>query len=116
MSLIVETGAVVPGAESYISEADSIAYHTSRGNDTWMTISQIQREQALRRATDYMAQVYRRRWAGFRATATQALDWPRSFVYLEPFVRGATGSYPYLVADNVVPEEVKRACAELALR
>jgi len=116
MSLIVETGAVVAGAESYISVADATAYHAARGNSPWATLTTPQMEEALRRATDYMVQFYRHRWKGYRKDGGQALDWPRTNVYLEPFVQGGVGSYPYLVADNVVPEEVRKACAELALR
>jgi hypothetical protein len=73
-------------------------------------------EQALRRATDYMVGEYRRRWTGYRHDVTQVLDWPRDFVYLEPFILGAVGSYPYLVSNAIVPTEVKNACAELALK
>lgn len=117
MTLIVETGAVVAGAESYISVADATAYHAARGVTAWAALaSDTVREQVLRRATDYMLQTYRGRWKGYRKDAAQTLDWPRTFVYLEPFVHGAVGVYPYLVADDAVPEEVKRACAELALR
>jgi hypothetical protein len=117
MSLIVETGAIVAGAESYISVADASTYHGNRGNAAWGALaSDALREQALRKATDYMTQIYRARWKGYRKDGTQVLDWPRSFVYLEPFVHGIVGTYPYLVADTIVPEEAKRACAELALR
>jgi len=116
MALIVEDGTVVVGAESYISEADSLTYHAARGNSPWPTITQAQREEALRRATDYMNQMYRSRWKGYRKTAVQTLDWPRTYVHLEPFTHGAVGAYPFLVADNIVPVEVKNACAEFAIR
>lgn len=116
MSLFVETGAVVAGAESYISVADATAYHVARGNSPWSLLTEPQAEEALRRATDYMTQMYRSRWVGFRKAAGQALDWPRSSVYLEPFAIGGVGSQPFLFADDSVPEEVRRACAELALR
>jgi hypothetical protein len=116
MSLIVETGAVVAGAESYASVSDASAYHLARGNSTWGVLTTAQMEEALRRATDYMLQTYRALWKGYRKDASQSLDWPRSFVYLEPFVVGGVGEYPYLVADTVVPDEVERACIELAIR
>ena len=116
MSLIVETGAIVAGAESYISVTDASAYHLARGNNTWATISTAQMEEALRRGTDYMVQVYRLRWKGVRMLSTQALDWPRAYVYLEPVITGANLEFPNLVADDIVPAEVARACAELALK
>jgi hypothetical protein len=43
-------------------------------------------------------------------TETQALDWPRQMV---PRKDSALSNY---YANNVVPQEVKNACAELALR
>lgn len=116
MSLITEDGSVVANAESYVSVANADTYHANRGNDTWGGLTVAEKEEALRRATDYMLQQYRADWKGFRKDGTQKLDWPRSFVYLEPFVHGIVGTYPYLVPDTIVPDEVKNACAELAWR
>lgn len=116
MTLLVETGAVVAGAESYVSATDASAYHTARGNSTWSLLTTPQMEEALRRATDYMIQMFRSSWKGYRKSSLQTLDWPRTFVYLEPFVHGIVGTYPFLVSDTIVPVEVKNACAELALR
>jgi hypothetical protein len=114
MALVVETGAGLATAESYISEADADTYHEKRGNTAWDSVTD--KEANLRKATDYMLQNYRESWKGVRMTGTQALDWPRGFVYITPFLHGALGNYPYLVADNIVPVEVKNACAELALK
>src|SRR4030067_1989132 len=114
MSLTTETGNGSSTAESYISETDADTYHENRGNTAWAAISD--KEALLRRATDFMLQMFSQRWKGYRKTATQSLDWARSFVYTEPFVHGAVGAYPYLVSDTIVPTEVKNACAELALK
>lgn len=117
MALVVETGAGLSTAESYISVTDASTYHTNRGNAAWAALaSDTVREQCLRKATDYMLQNYRELWKGIRMTATQALDWPRAYVYTTPYLNGAVGEYPYLVADDIVPTEVARACAELALK
>lgn len=116
MSLIVEDGSVVTGAESYCTVAFATQYHSDRGHASWALLTNAVMEQCLRKATDYAIQVYRQRWKGYRKTATQALDWPRSFCWLEPFTHGAVGTYPYLVADTVVPTEIMNACASLALR
>lgn len=117
MALVVESGTGSTTAESYISVADASTYHSNRGNTAWAALAtDAIREQCLRKATDFMEQAYRKRWSGYRNTATQVLSWPRSYVYLEPFVSGAVGAYPYLVADNIVPTEVKNACAILALK
>lgn len=116
MALIVETGAVVAGAESYISVTDADTHHSNFGNTAWAALTTTAKEQYLRRATQHMLQMYRPRWKGYRKDASQVLDWPRSFVYLEPFVHGAVGSWPFLVSDTIVPNEVKTACADLALK
>lgn len=117
MALVVETGSGSATAESYISVTDATTYHSDRGNAAWAALaSDTVREQLLRKATEYMLQVYRQAWKGVRMTSTQALDWPRGYVYLEPVITGANQEFPNLVADNIVPTEVKRACAELALK
>lgn len=116
MSLNVEDGTIVAGAESYCSVAAATTYHGNRGNADWAALTVAQQEQALRKATDYMMQTYRGRWKGYRKDGTQLLDWPRTYVYLEEFVHGAVGTFPFLVADNIVPTEVVNACAELALK
>jgi len=126
MALTVEDGSIVAGAESYASVATATAYHAARGNVEWAALaSDTVREQCLRKATDYMTQAYRWRWAGFRKTPTQSLDWPREAVYLAAEslnveAMSVWGAYPpglpYLVSNSVVPIEVRNGCAELALR
>jgi len=117
MALITEDGTGLVGAESYVSEAYSLTYHAAIGISTWATITQAQREQALRRATDYMEQAYRLRWAGYRRTDTQALAWPRSYVPRPDTAANAYyGSGVGYYAHDSVPAEVQKACASLALR
>ena len=107
MTLIVEDGSGKSDSESYISVADASNYHTVRGNTAWAALAtDALREAALRRATDYMRQAYRSRWQGYKVNEDQALDWPRYDVEVEG----------YAVDSDIVPTEVKNACAELALR
>jgi hypothetical protein len=107
MSIVVETGTGASNSETYISVADASTYHTARGNAAWAALaSDTVREQALRKATGYMVATYRNRWQGTRKVEDQALCWPRYSVVVEG----------YLVDDDIVPEIVKRACAELALK
>lgn len=105
MALIVEDGSIVAGAESYISVSDADAYHAARGNAAW-TGTDAAKEALLRKATDYMLQVYGLRWKGDRVSATQALDWPREGVEV----------FGFDIDPDVVPDAVANACAELALR
>lgn len=107
MALTVETGAGLVDADSYISLSDASARHSALGNAAWAAMaSDTVREQALRRATTYMVQTYRQRWQGVRATADQALDWPRWGVEADGYYVGA----------DIVPTDVANACADLALR
>lgn len=121
MALTVEDGTVVANADSYITLAAADAYHAARGITLWATMSEAEREQALRRATDYMVQAYRLRWRGSRVSATQALDWPRNWVERDDYAyvtqNGAQviGGFLYY-PSNEVPTEVQNACAELAYR
>ena len=111
MSLIVEDGTAKVDSESYISVADADTYHSNLGNASWATLTTTVKEQLLRKATNYMVQTYRMRWAGVRKTDDQALDWPR---YLVPRL-DTEAVYAYYDSDSV-PGEVKVACAELALK
>lgn len=122
MALIVEDGTGLAGAESYISVADADTYHTARGNETtWTDLDVTVKEQLLRKATEYMVQEYRLRWKGVRATAVQALDWPRGLVERPDYAYAGMNGYTTISGDfyfpsDDVPVEVERACAELALR
>jgi hypothetical protein len=107
MSLVVEDGTGLSTAESYISVTNADTRHTNRGNDTWAALTTGQKEEALRRATDYMEQAYRDRWRGYRQVTTQALSWPRNSVVVDEFV--------YIHTD-IVPADVANACADLALK
>jgi len=110
MSLVVETGLGLSNAESYASVADSVAYHSGIGDNTWSGITATEQEQALRRATVYLVGKYRMRWAGSRMTTSQALDWPRSSV---PVVDTPHRSY---YPNDSVPREVVAACCAMARR
>lgn len=102
MALIV---APATGAESYISVANADAYHVARGNAAWALLSPEAKEQALRKATDYMGR-YSGRWKGERLNAGQVLDWPRAGVVVDG----------YEINWETVPAAIANACALLALK
>jgi len=112
MALIVEDGSIVANAESYVSVAQADSYFSTRANEAWSDVED--KEAALRKATDYMLQAYRSRWAGTRVSITQVLDWPRAWVPIPDLPSGYGAGASYL-ENNIVPTEVKNACAELAL-
>ena len=112
MALTVENGTGLATAESYLSVVDADAYHSSRGTAeaSWVGLDEDVKEQCLRRATDFMLQMYRGAWKGVAVKPdTQALDWPRYSVY-------PSDSVLYALPSTAVPTEVQKACAELALR
>lgn len=118
MALIVEIGSGSISSEAYASVSDADAYFVSRGMTAWTPLTTLDKEAALRRAADYMQQTYRLRWAGQRATNTQAMDWPRQSVPRSDSYGGYLGSFNgsgYYPA-NAVPIEVQRANVELALK
>ena len=115
MALITEDGTGLATAESYTSVAAADQYHSERGNSAWALLTTAAKEQALRLATDYMVQTYRLRWAGYRVTAVQALDWPRYFVPIKDSP-GGYGTLPAYYPYNTIPAAVASACADLALR
>lgn len=116
MPLIVEDGSGIANADSYCSLAEASAYHADRGNTLWATgMSDTEREQALRRGTEYMVQVYRDLWAGSRKTIAQSLDWPRYEVPIKDSPTGY-GAFPSYYADDEVPLAVRQACAVMAFK
>ena len=123
MALIVETGAGVPGAESYLSLADADSWHSKRNNTAWSSAVDTQREAALRLATDYIDGHYRHRWHGWRVQpVNQSLEWPRYGVPV-PGSRLRSGSAFYdgfigsiYLPSNQIPQRLKDAVCEAALR
>lgn len=105
--LSVEDGTGKADAESYASTADADAYLSSRGKSIWSGLTDSDKEQALRRATDYMTAEYRPKWLGRRMSAVQSLDWPRYDVSLDDVG---------VISSSLVPKEVIKACIELAFR
>lgn len=106
MALEVEDGTGKTNSESFISVADTDTRHSNFGNTAW-TGTTAAKEQALRKATAFMEQAYRSRWKGNKHTVDQALSWPRNSVVVDGFVT---------IDSDVVPAEVKNACADLALK
>lgn len=107
MALIVETGGASTTAESFASVAAADTRHSANGNAAWAALATTAlKEQALRRATQYMEQAYRTRWHGKRKERLQALSWPRNDVVVDG----------WSIDSDIVPPEVVNACIDLALK
>lgn len=114
MALVVEDGTGKVNAESYAAVADFQTFFNNRGVDI-AALEDLEIEQLLRKATDYLQGYYRGSWKGVRNTITQALDWPRYNVTLED-VPGGWAQYPAMLPNNVIPNEIKNACSLLAYK
>lgn len=115
MAITVETGSGNALSESFASVADCDSYFSLRGVTIWTVLVTAEKEQALRRATDFMQQAYRDRWSGFRASSAQALDWPRYDVPVKDLPGNFSNGTVYF-PSNAVPAEVKTACIMLAIK
>ena len=111
--MVVEDGSGKTNAISFVSVQYAQLYHAQRNNAGWVQLTVGAQKAALIKATDYMEQVYRLIWLGYRKLEAQALSWPRDevrradFTYLNQY-----SFYP----NNQVPVEEQNACCELALR
>lgn len=105
MALTVETGAVVAGADSYISLADANTYFTNHGSPSeWADATDAEKEAALRYAVQWIDSAFS--WKGEVKDDDQVLDWPRAGVYDDE---------RRLVASTSIPQRVKDAQCEAAL-
>lgn len=93
MPLIVETGEIVPNADSYISLADARALASNYGLE--LPVDDTDAEVALRNGATYVG-LSEPQMCGRRVSAEQSLAYPRTGVTLNGFP----------VANNVIPKQV----------
>jgi hypothetical protein len=113
MTITIESGQAASDSVAYCSVAQADAYHASRGVAAWAALTTEQKETALVRGCDFIGQQYRGRWAGQRASSTQALDFPR---YNVPMIESFSGSIAAYYPSDAIPRDVIYANAEAALR
>lgn len=105
MSLIVEDGSGLSTAESYVSVAAAETYLGLVGDTTFAAKTTAEKEAALRKATQYIDGHYE--FKGLKVKREQALQWPRV---------GVTDESGFEWDSNAVPEKLKQAAAEAALK
>lgn len=130
MTLLVETGAGVATADSYVSAASCLAYAVARGSTFG---SDDAADAALRRGTSYIDNTYRSRFPGYRTfRRAQGLEWPRTGAFYSypdspepPYAYGPDGgvlAYGYVewpfdpIGANAIPPEIVAATCEAAVR
>jgi hypothetical protein len=106
---IVEDGTGKADANAYITEAWADQYWEDHDDSTYATAwsAVTDKEMAIRMATQYLDAIYKERWKGKKKLSTQALSWPRSFVY---------DRNDYILPNDELPTALMSACAELAIR
>lgn len=112
MSLTIIATAGAPDANSFVTEAEQIAYMAARLNaSAWTTTSGStlteDEKKALIEATRELSAM---RWQGRRVTGTQALSWPRQWA---PDPDSPIQDY---FDSTALPQRVKDACCELAFQ
>lgn len=101
-TLIVEDGSIVTDANSYIDTAYLDSYASDR-NLTIPTV-EVDKETAILLAMDYI-ESFRMRFTGSKATELQSLQWPRKYAWVDC----------YEFADDEIPNELKKAVAQLVV-
>lgn len=102
MDIIVETGAIVPNANSYVTIKEAQEYAVARGLKVFKDDKHT--SECLIRAMDYLAAF---RYKGLQTSLTQSLSWPRTGVY----VKGYLPAYD----ENSIPNEFRLAQIEIAI-
>jgi hypothetical protein len=99
---------LVVGTDTYITIAEANSYWSDRNNSIWSAAIDADKEKALRESTQYLDNAYS--YIGTHPLDTQLLAWPRNSAFV------LSGNLKGVLYDsNVVPPQIKAACAELAL-
>lgn len=97
MSIVVEDGTIVTGANSYVTTTELSTYATDRGITILGTTSIL-----VLQAMDY---IEAQNFKGYKKTAAQPLVWPREYVYIDG----------YLFDNDGIPEQLKNGQMAAAL-
>lgn len=86
-----------PAANSFASVPEAIAYHEGRlFNEEWINASTIKRQSALMWATRLLDALS---WEGQKTASSQALKWPRTYVYDDNGDQLDTATIPQFLID-----------------
>lgn len=105
-NLILETGAGLVNSNSYadLEYADAYFAEHPYHADAWANITDEDvRESLLKAGSLFLDTAFD--WFGYKQTQTQAMQWPRAYIY---------DVYNTLIPPYTVPENVRRAACEQA--
>ena len=103
LTIVVETGAIVPNANSYISIEDMQGFWDNWGYD-YSTLTDAQINLLLYSSAETLDTTYYDNWPGERADDEQYMEWPRSFAYYQD---GES------IDSDEIPVELKKAQAKI---
>jgi hypothetical protein len=118
ITITVETGAVVTGANSFVSLADFKTYHGNRGNALTSYADEVQKA-ALVKAGDYLNGLS---WRGRKTAQANPMCWPRcddqiyavaGFENITTSV-GVVDADGFIISTSTVPAQVVSAQCEAA--
>lgn len=120
MALIVETGLVVAGANSFVSLADFQAHCEARGRDLTAYDEDTEQEPALVKMADWLND---QSWIGVKTNRSNPMAWPRygqeeggnmwnQLQYPVTYWVGPLDRDGFYVGNNEVPPEVVKAQCE----
>lgn len=99
MTIIVEDGTIVSGANSYVSEAEFATFYGARN----ITLSgDFTAEQLLILAMDYIESL---NYIGIKRQYTQGLQWPRTNVVIDGYYQDI----------DIIPTELKNGLMQTAI-
>ena len=102
MTLIIEDGTQVASSNTYVTDAEYVAYAAARGKTIGTTATL--REIELIKAMDYI-ESHRRQFKGIKVAYDQSLQWPRYSVFIDGFD----------IDSDAIPDELKNAQMETAI-
>jgi hypothetical protein len=102
MSLIVEDGSIVTGANTYASLSYVDTFCSDLGLASWAALGTTSRESAILRGMAYIESLS---FKGVKSDADQPLKWPRDGVYDED---------GYAIEDDAIPANLLRAVSRAA--
>jgi len=108
-NLIIEDGLQVDGANSFVTEAETIAYALDRGNRIFT--DETHARQMLIIAMDYLKSISD--WAGTKTVLTQSLPFPRAKISY--FSLTGFPCHRQYYAEDAIPDNIKTAQIELAI-
>lgn len=136
VTLIVEDGSTVAGANTYTSLADAFAYHSNLGNSdftnraadyaSFIAGDTSAQAQALVQATMLIDLLYAELYIGYPGSPAQSLLWPRiPTIYGTPYTYDYVGFQSYLGlrdayglyrSTTTIPPELRKAVCQGALQ